>query len=185
MKLSKMKKREVLTAGLLFIITGGLLNAQETSPELKLSLKEAQEYAIQNNKMMISSRMDVEASKAAVWETISNGLPQVSASGSFTDNLKLMTTLLPGEFFNQPGTKIPVTFGSQFNTGASLQASMLLFNAPFYVGIETTKLANKLSEKNLVKTELDTRESVSMAYYLILVSEESLNILDRNIAEPE
>lgn len=181
MKLSKMKKREVLTAGLLFIITGGLLNAQETSPELKLSLKEAQEHAIQNNKMMISSRMDVEASKAAVWETISNGLPQVSASGSFTDNLKLMTTLLPGEFFNQPGVKIPVTFGSQFNTGASLQATMLLFNAPFYVGIETTKLANKLSEKNLVKTELDTRESVSMAYYLILVSEESLNILDRNI----
>lgn len=181
MKITKMKKREVLTAGLIFIITGGLLHAQETSSELKLSLKEAQEHAIQNNKMMISSRMDIEASRTAIWETISNGLPQVTASGSFTDNLKLMTTLLPGEFFGQPGVKIPVTFGSQFNTGANLQATMLIFNAPFYVGIETTKLANKLSEKNLVKTELDTRESVSMAYYLILVSEESLNILDRNI----
>ncbi len=181
MKPTKMKKREVLTVILLFLISGGLLNAQETSPGLKLSLKEAQDHAIQNNKLMISSRMEVEASKIAVWETISNGLPQVTASGSFTDNLKLMTTLLPGEFFGQPGIKIPVTFGSQFNTGASVQATMLIFNAPFYVGIETTKLANKLSEKNLVKTELDTRESVSMAYYLILVSEESLNILDRNI----
>ena len=154
----------------------------QSGSELKISLKEAQEYAIQNNKMMISSRMEVEASKVAVWETISNALPQVSASGSFTDNLKLMTTLLPGEFFGQPGTKIPVTFGSQYNSGASVQASVLLFNAPLFIGIESTKLANKLSEKSLVKTELDTRESVSIAYYLILVSERSLEILEGNIA---
>jgi outer membrane protein len=178
-----MKKREALTILLLFLFlfTGDVICAQQSSGELKLSLKEAQEYAIQNNKMMITSRMEVEASRVAIWETISNALPQVTASGSFTDNLKLMTTLLPGEFFGQPGTKIPVTFGSQFNSGASVQASLLLFNAPLYIGIETTKLANKLSEKNLAKTELDTKESVSSAYYLILVSEKSLEILNGNI----
>lgn len=157
------------------------MQAQKSSGDLKLSLKEAQEYAIQNNKMMISSRMEVEASKVAVWEIISNALPSVSASGSFTDNLKLMTTLLP-DFIGGTDKKIPVTFGTQFNSGASIQASLLLFNAPLYIGIETTKLANKLSEKNLTKTELDTRESVSTAYYLILVSEKSLEILDGNIA---
>jgi outer membrane protein len=177
-----MKKKKVLTVLLLFLISGRFIQAQESSSELKLTLKEAQDYAIQNNKMMISSRMEVEASKVAVWETISNALPQVSASGSFTDNLKLMTTLLPGEFFGQPaGSKIPVTFGSQYNSGASIQASLLLFNAPLYIGIETSKLANKLSEKSLTKTELDTKESVSSAYYLILVSEKSLEILNRNI----
>ena len=177
-----MKKKEVLSVLLIILLSGGILRAQDKNMEMKLSLKEAQEYAIQNNKMMISTRMEVDASKVAVWETISNALPQVSASGSFTDNLKLMTTLLPGEFFGQPaGTKIPVTFGSQFNTGASIQASLLLFNAPLYIGIETTKLANKLSEKNLTKTELDTKESVSTAYYLILVSEKSLEILNGNI----
>ena len=176
-----MKNKKFLTVSLLFFLSGGIILPQSGS-ELKISLKEAQEYAIQNNKMMISSRMEVEASKVAVWETISNALPQVSASGSFTDNLKLMTTLLPGEFFGQPGTKIPVTFGSQYNSGASVQASVLLFNAPLFIGIESTKLANKLSEKSLVKTELDTRESVSIAYYLILVSERSLEILEGNIA---
>ena len=178
-----MKKKKVLTVVLLLSSVCGIIQAQNSSNDLKLSLKEAQEYAIQNNKMMVSSRMDVNASKVVVWETISNALPQVTASGSFTDNLKLMTTLLPGEFFGQPaGTKIPVTFGSQFNSGASIQASLLLFNAPLYIGIETTKLANKLSEKNLAKTELDTKESVCTAYYLILVSERSLEILNGNIA---
>jgi outer membrane protein len=177
-----MKKKELLAVLLLTLFTGGILNAQGSGGDLKLSLKEAQDYAIQNNKMMITSRMEVEASKVAIWETISNALPQVTASGSFTDNLKLMTTLLPGDFFGKPGEKVPVTFGSQYNSGASVSASLLLFNAPLYIGIETTKLANKLSEKNLAKTELDTRESVSTAYYLILVSERSLEILNGNIA---
>jgi outer membrane protein len=176
-----MKKKKVLTVLLLFLLAG-ISQAQNKVGELKLSLKEAQEYAIQNNKMMISSRLEVDASKIAIWETISNALPLVTASGSFTDNLKLMTTLLPGDFFGKPGEKVPVTFGSQFNSVGSIQASLLLFNAPLYIGIESTKLANTLSEKSLVKTELDTRESVCTAYYLILVSEKSLEILNGNIA---
>ena len=131
-------------------------------------------------KWFISSKMDVETSKIALWETISNGLPQISASGSFTDNLKLMTTLLP-DFIGGTDKKIPVTFGSKYNSGATVSASLLLFNAPLYIGIETTKLAQKLSEQSLVKSELDTRESVASAYYLILVSEKSLQILEGNI----
>jgi outer membrane protein TolC len=177
-----MKTKELLAVLLFSLLTGGIIKAQGGPGELKLSVKEAQDYAIENNKMMITSRMEVEASKIAVWETISNALPQISATGSFTDNLKLMTTLLPGDFFGRPGELVPVTFGSQYNSGASMQANLLLFNAPLYIGIETTKLANKLSEKNLAKTELDTKESVSDAYYLILVSERSLEILNGNIA---
>lgn len=178
----KMKRKNILSVALMMIMTGGILSGQEYSSVMKLTLKEAQDYAVENNKMMISSRYDVEASRAAVWETISNALPQISGSGSFTDNLKLMTTLLPGEFFGRPGEYIPVTFGTKYNTSATVQATVLLFNAPLYIGIQTTKLANTLSEKNQVKTELDTRESVASTYYLILVSERSLDIIDQNIA---
>jgi outer membrane protein TolC len=178
-----MKTRLLFSVLLLIFFTGGKISSQESGSDLTLSLKEAQDYAINNNKMVISARHDIAASKVALWETISGALPQVNASGSFVDNLKLMTTLLPGEFFGQPaGSKIPVTFGSKYNSGVTVEASLLLFNAPMYVGIETTKLAKKLSEDNLVKTEQDTRESVSTAYFLILVSEESLRILDSNIA---
>ena len=40
----------------------------------------------------------------------------------------------------------------------------------------------KLSEESLTKSELDTKEAVAQAYYLILISEKSLTILDSNIA---
>ncbi len=176
-----MKNRRLINLLLIFSFTGTTILAQGSS-ELRLSLKEAQDYALMNNKSVLNARQDVAASKVALWETISNALPQVSASGTFVDNLKLMTTLLPGEFFGQPGTKIPVTFGSKFNSSGSVEASLVLFNGPLYVGIETTRLAKKLSEENLVKSEQDTRESVSTAYFLILVSEESLRILEGNIA---
>ena len=176
-----MKSKHFFAVVISLLISLGILNAQESTSELNLSLKEAQDYALTNNKLVLSAKSDVIASRSAVWETISSMLPQISASGSFTDNLKLMTTLLPGEFFNQPGVKIPVTFGSQFNSSASVQATLLLFNAPLYIGIETTKLAQKLSQENLEKSELDTKESVATAYFLILVSEKSLQILEGNI----
>jgi outer membrane protein len=177
-----MKRKNFFVTALLILFSWTFISAQESNKELKLTLKEAQDYALLNNKMVLAAKSDVLASRIAVWETISSALPQVNASGSFADNLKLMTTLLPGEFFGQPGVKIPVTFGSQFNSSASVQASLLLFNAPLYVGIETTNLAKKLSEENLEKSELDTKEFVATAYYLILVSERSLEILDGNLA---
>lgn len=177
-----MKQRYLMVLFLIMFFSRGITSAQQANRELRLSLSEAQSYALENNKMVLAAKSDVLASRAAVWETISAALPHVNASGSFTDNLKLMTTLLPGEFFGQPGVKIPVTFGSQFNSSASVQASLVIFSAPLYIGIETTKLAQKLSEENLRKSELNTREAVTAAYYLILVSERSLEILNMNLA---
>jgi outer membrane protein len=178
-----MKRKKIQTAFLLLLFSCSVASSQTTVPaELNLSLKEAQDYAIQNNKLVMSARYDVEASKADVWSAISNVLPQVNSSGSFNDNLKLMTTLLPGDFFGKPGEKVPVTFGSQFNTSASIQASIVLFNVPVLIGIESSKLANKLYSQNLEKSEIDTKETVSSTYFLILVTERSLEIIEKNIA---
>jgi len=179
-----MKKKEFLTIlffTLFTLLTGGFIRAQESQSDLKLSLKEAQEYAIQHNKSVISSRMDAAASKLAIWEIISGGLPQVSIGAGYTDNIKLPIFLLPDFFGGDLNKKIPITMGSKFNTNVTLQASMLIFNAPYLVGIETMKLADKLAETGVKSTELDTRQSVATSYYLILISEESLRIVDNNI----
>ena len=174
-------KRILITAAALILLVPARIDAQGNAGELKLTIKEAQEYALMNNRVVLAARSDVQAAKAALWETISAALPQINASGSFMDNLKLMTTLLPGDFFGKPGEKVPVTFGSQFNSSGSIEASLLLFNAPLYIGIETTKLAQKLSEESLIRSELETKESVASAYFLILVSEKSLELLNGNI----
>ena len=176
-----MKNRFILTAFLILLLPGGIIMAQEPVTDLKLSLKEAQDYAITHNKMVISARYDVQASKMAIWETISSGLVQVSASAGMQDNLKQMIFLIPDFFGGHPENKIPITMGSKYNSTVGLQAALPLFNAPYYIGVETVKLANTLAITGEMNTELDTREAVTSAYNLILLSEESLKILDKNL----
>jgi outer membrane protein len=110
------------------------------------------------------------------------GLPSVDGSAALSDNLKLMTTLLPGEIFGQPGVKIPVTFGSKYNSSYGVSASSLLFNAPWIIGVQTSKLASTMARQGLTQTEIETKESVITAYCLLLVSKETLKVIDSNLA---
>jgi outer membrane protein len=171
-----MKNKTLLTIFLLIFLSVRTIHAQNADTELQLSLKEAQEYASHNNKMVKSAKFSVLASKNDVWTAISSGLPQVSAGANLTDNLKLGVFVLS---MNDVPTII--TMGTTYTLPVSVQASMPLFSAPYYIGIETSKLAQKLAESNLQSTEIDTRQSVASAYYLILISEESLRIIKENL----
>ncbi|MGD0340737.1 MAG: TolC family protein [Bacteroidales bacterium] len=172
-----MKRRLFLVAALGMILPGMAVSGQDSSGELKLSLKDAQEYALQNNKMVKSAKLTVQGSQADIWTTIASGLPQISASASLTDDIKLGVFVL-----TMNGTPMVIQMGVPYNVPLMAQVALPLFNAPYYVGVETVKLAQKLSQSNLQSTEIDTRQSVASAYYLILVSEESLRILKDNLA---
>lgn len=179
-RLKTMKKIVFLLSLLMLaLIQSGF--AQSDDLKFELSLQEAQDYAVQNNLSVESARYDVELARLGLSEAISAGLLNVDGSISLSDNLKLMTTLLPGEFLGMPGEMIPVKFGTRLSSSYGIQGSILLFNGPYIVGIQTASLANKLSELGVEKTEQDIREAVSMSYYLILVSEESMRVLDSNI----
>ncbi len=165
---------------LIIPLFSGVVRGQEADTILTLSVEEAQEYAVEHNKMVRSSAYDVRAAEMSKWEVISNGLPRLDGSGSLNDNLKLMTTLLPGEIIGQPGTKVPVQFGSKYNSSYGFQASQMIFNAPYFVGVQTVKLAENMSRQSLEKSEIDIREQVISTYYLILTSQESLDLLGGN-----
>ncbi|MBS0010187.1 MAG: TolC family protein [Bacteroidales bacterium] len=158
----------------------GVVSQQEE--RLVLTLDDAQEYALSHNKTLQGARLDVRAAEMAKWDVLANGLPRVDGSGSLNDNLKLMTNLLPAEIFGgEPGTYIPVQFGTKYNTSYGIQATQLIFSAPYFVGLRMASLTEKMSNQALEKSELDIRESVISTYYLILVSEESLLQVEKNI----
>ena len=176
-----MKRRLTAISILLMLFAGSSLSAQDSPASLSLTVDQAVEYALTSNRSVASARYDLMASDKAFIEALSSGLPSVSASGGLNDNLKLMTTLLPGEMFGQPGEKIPVTFGSKYNTSYGVTASTALFNAPWLIGVKTAKLATDLSAKSLEQTEIDTRENVINIYYLILISRNTIDVIDANL----
>jgi outer membrane protein len=64
---------------------------------------------------------------------------------------------------------------------AKMQVSQLIFSGQYIVGIQTAKLAKMISRQSLENTESETKENVVNAYYLVLISESSLNKVRQNL----
>ncbi len=176
-------KRYILPAVSLWFLSAMASNAgsvEET--KTSFTLAEAQEYAIDNNLNVENARLDVEAARQRVWENTAMGLPQISASASYTNNLQLMTTLIPGEFFGEePGSYIPVKFGTQHNATANVIANQLLFSGPYIVGLQAASTYKDLTSKSLQKQEADIREAVAQSYYSILLAEAGRDAFSKNL----
>lgn len=145
------------------------------------SLKQAQDFAVQNNYDVSKSKADIEISRKKVWEVTSLGLPQITGEGSFQHFLDIPTQVIPAAAF-QPGAPedefIGVQFGTDYNASGTLQATQLIFDGSYLVGLKAAKAYTGLSEKMLQKTEIDIKNEVANAYYLALVAQENKSVLD-------
>ena len=148
------------------------LFAQDTA--LSLSLDKAIEYAIQNNKVIQNSRFSYQASKEKIRETTAAGLPQVSASTDYNNFLGAEAELRLSESAPPAIIEFNPTSNFKFNV------NQLVFSGSYYVGLQLSKLASQMSEMSSQKSELDVKEQVTRAYYLILISEKTLKIIETN-----
>lgn len=149
------------------------------------SLKDAVDYALLNNIEIKNSKIQLASTRQKAWEVITIGLPQIEGSAKYTNFFTLPTQLIPGEFFGAPGRSIPVQFGRPHNFEFGAQASQLLMDARYFIGLKARKDLVLLSEKLVVKQETDTKKKVIQAYYQALVASESEKIIKSNIENLE
>ncbi|MES2448221.1 MAG: TolC family protein [Bacteroidota bacterium] len=155
--------------------------AQQKDTTANFSLQEAITYAQTHQVNILNAKIDEQIAINTVKKTIGIGLPQVSANASFQDFLKVPTSLLPGDFFGQPGTFVPVKFGVKYNSAIGLEASQLLFDGSYLVGLKASRTFKELSVKNTGRTKIETTVAVTKAYYSVLVSNEQLALIDANL----
>ena len=67
-----------LTTALFFLVHAVTLNAQEGST-LRLSLSEAQRYALEHNYTMQNASLEVQKAEYTRWQTLASMLPQIKA----------------------------------------------------------------------------------------------------------
>jgi outer membrane protein len=163
------------------LVTAFSASAQQTDTIASFSLQEAIEYAQTHQSAVLNAVIDEDIAKNTVKQTIGIGLPQISGNANFQDFLKVPTTLLPGEFFGQPGTQVPVQFGVKYQSMAGLELNQLLFDGSYIVGLQASKTYKELSNKNLKRTRIETAVAVTKAYYSVLVSVEQLGLVDVNL----
>ncbi len=190
---------------ILLVISFNICAFSQETDILSLSLDEAKEYAIIHNKQLRNVRADTDIARHRFWETVSQGLPQVSASFDYTDffNYEIEFGMMGGgDGFNLTPEDIakldegdwviinmlmsslgggPTTIKMHNSATAQLQISQLIFSGQYIAGIQIARIAQLLADKNVVKTELDIRESVASSYYMALITEESIKYLDKSI----
>jgi outer membrane protein TolC len=166
---------------LLFLLLANFINAQDKKESYSFSLQQAIDHALQNNYSAINSGRDIEAAQKKKWETTASGLPQISAGVDYQNNFQLQKSVVPAEFFGgNPGEFAEVTFGTKHNMNASARLSQLLFDGSYIVALQASKTYLQFYKNAKKKTDTDIREMIINSYGSVLLSEESILILEKN-----
>jgi outer membrane protein len=185
----------LLTFIILGLITRGF--SQDNKETLKLSISEAQTYALQNNRTVQSAKLDIDIANKRVWETTAIGLPQFNFAtnyqhqfvvpkvsfGSYLDPMSLPETgpITRQNVLDAYKNSPPIELGVKNNTTFDFTVSQLIFSGEYLVGLQAFKVLKQVSEKALVKTEAQTKESVATTYHLILVLGENIKVLKESL----
>ncbi|MDR0796951.1 MAG: TolC family protein [Tannerella sp.] len=172
-------KRIILPTVLIFVSVQFLFSQENTA--LSLSLSQSVQMAVKENINMKTVRMDAEKSQLKKAEAISSLIPKINVGANFQDNLKLPTTMLPGELAGIPGTTIPVQMGSTFNTSAAISLNWAFYNQ---TAISAVQLAQKVIELNVLSIEKASEElaaEVAKLYFLTVTTSQQKELIEENI----
>lgn len=154
-----------------FLISNLCAYAQDT---ISLSLDSAIHYASQKNKTLINARYNSQKSREKVRETVATGLPQAEAGVSYNNYLGAEAEINLSEAAQPAVIKFNPTSNFTFT------ANQLVFSGNYIIGLQIAKLVNQSSELSYQKTELEVKEQVTRAYFLVLVSERTVKIMEAN-----
>lgn len=195
------KRSTLISVSVLFINWLSFSQNALQDSVLKFSINEAQEYAVKNSYKTTNASKDIAIAKKKVAQTIAIGFPQLNGSVKYMNYINIPTQLMPDfltpaidgilaghnliteeEKNTATGEKFAVQFGSKNNLTAELTATQLIFDGSYIVGLQAAKTFVELSKDAYTKSEIEVKESVAQAYYLVLVTLENKKILDSTLA---
>lgn len=167
---------------LVLLATGA---SAQNSPSGGYTLAQCVEYARANNPNIKIARVNEQISVVQTQQVIGRNLPQVSVSGSVLDNVKIPVQLLPGDFFGQPGTFVPVRFGTQYATTLTGRVDQKLFDPSLGLALKAAKLSTQVQAQATAQAEQTQAYNIARAYYqtLVIDLQKRLTIRDLNSSD--
>jgi outer membrane protein TolC len=160
-------------------------------PTRAFSLREAIDFAVQENITVRNTQLDALSAEARIREVKANALPQVAVTGAFQYNPIIQQIVIPAGSFGPPSSGTAQSGGSDavstiklstnFVSNAALTINQLLFDASYKIGLKAADALRELSKKTITGSKIAVAEQVSKAYYSVLVSQERAKLLDSNI----
>lgn len=160
-----MNKRVILIGLISLVVSGHIVKAQET---LKLSVEEAEQYALEHNRTMKNASLDVKKAEVARWQTLSSMLPQASVGFSYQNYC--------GYELSMMGMPIPMNPSGTLNATVSLALT-----GAQVVGTMLSNLSIEMSDITKQQTEQSIIKSVRSVYLSVLVMEQTVSLLDSSL----
>lgn len=146
-----------------------------------VTLEEAIEFGLENNRNIINANLEVQKAYKEKWKTIAIGLPQLSARADYQNFIELPTSLIPAQFFGgNDGEFAEVQFGTPQTMSAGITLNQLIFDGSYVVGIEATKVYLDASKNILEKTVLEIRKNIVNSYFSVLLVRANIDFLKKN-----
>ncbi|MFO7879463.1 MAG: TolC family protein [Bacteroidota bacterium] len=181
-----------------------ILAASAQDSVMQLSVSDARDFAIEHNKELLNAKEDVQIAREQYKAARGQGLPQIDGTLDYMTNFNYEAELEFGsgeessppdinyQVLDQGDMEIIKLLESMTSTGpttiemtdqssAQLQVTQLIFGGQYWVGLKTAQIAEELARQNVSLTELDVKESIENTYYMILVTENILDVLQKNI----
>jgi len=156
------------------------ISANVMAQQIKqLSIKQAVDYAMENNYDIINAGKDIESAKYQVKESTSTGLPQVNASVNYNDNIARPVMIIPD--FTDPTKTMELQFGTKYDASLGASVSQLLFSGEYIVGLQAAKKYLEKTNTDFFKSKVNVKQQVANSYYAALSAEEGLRIIDSTL----
>lgn len=148
--------------------------------QTRLSLQEALDQAAVRNAQNRVRSLEQQAAEKVLWQNIARGLPSVTASGQYTDNIEL-----PVQFIDMGQGVQRFQFGLRYGSGANLSVNQLVFDGSYVVAVLATKVLRDQAALNKEQTALEVREQTAQLYHLNVILEENARSLAENLKQAE
>ncbi len=140
------------------------------------SLEDAWKYADVHNITIITAKYEAEKALYAKRASYSALLPQVNATGSFTDNIALQTTLIPDIFDGHPNNYIPLKFGEQYVYAGGIAAQMNILNLQNLYNARIARQTEELNKVSLANNKKTVYQQVATQFYSYLLMQEAYRL---------
>ncbi len=145
------------------------------------SIEDAKAYGLENNLSITQAQNQVEIARQQIIETRGMGLPQVELNGTFNHFINLPVQVMDAKFLNPmapDGATVSFEAGTEFSSSGTLQASQLIFNGSYIIGLKAASFFAKFQESVSKQTKEDIAFNVIQAYQLAAVAKTNLAFAD-------
>lgn len=153
-------------------IHGGATGTSTAAKHLTLTLRQAQDYAVEHNYTLANASLDRQKAEAAKWQALSSMLPQVSLGFDYQNMM--------GYTMDFGAMSIPLNPNGTFTATAAIALT-----GQQIVSVMLADVSKQMSDITRRQTIQSTEASVKNVYVSILVMQETMTLLDSSLANIE